>query len=141
MNKDDLEKLLISGVPIRKDGDGDYVTILEKDSDFAHNVAVFFVLDDSGGSTISADKLNVEAFVQQAENYAEALEKSNYEKSLQGVYLLQQTHPFMTSRCLEVRKWHNEQKDNLPPSREHRNPGLVGFRLHAERSASGNGVF
>lgn len=69
----------------------------------------------AGGSTISADKLNVEAFVQQAENYAEALEKSNYEKSLQGVYLLQQTHPFMTIRCLEVRKWYNEQKDNLPP--------------------------
>lgn len=49
MNKDDLEKLLISCVPIRKDEDGDYVTILEKDADFAHNVAVFFVLDDSGG--------------------------------------------------------------------------------------------
>lgn len=33
---------------IREDGDGDYVTILEKDEDYRHNVAVYFILSPDG---------------------------------------------------------------------------------------------
>lgn len=67
-----------------------------------------------GGATMPMEKLNVDAFLRQAMDYAEALKESTYEKALQGVYLLQQSHPFMTVRCLEVRKWFDSERNQLP---------------------------
>ena len=57
MTKSELRDILDSTqFSIRKDEDGDYLTILSADSDFKHDVIVFFVLDEDG------DKLQIISF-------------------------------------------------------------------------------
>lgn len=48
MTKSELRDIIETFLPIRRDDDGDYVTILNKDEDFGHDVLVFFVLNEDG---------------------------------------------------------------------------------------------
>lgn len=48
MTKSELRDIIDSIIPTRRDDDGDFVAILQKDEDFSHNVAVYFVLNDDG---------------------------------------------------------------------------------------------
>lgn len=48
MTKAELRDMLETFLAIRRDDDGDYVTVLDADQDFGHDVGVFFVLNENG---------------------------------------------------------------------------------------------
>ena len=47
MKKTDVRDVLETILPIQRDEDGDYFSIMPKDNDFNHNVLVFFILDEN----------------------------------------------------------------------------------------------
>ena len=56
----------------------------------------------------------MDAFMKQAAAYEGELKDSFYEKALQAFYIKDMDHPFMTIRCLEVKRWFDAMKGELP---------------------------
>ena len=67
-----------------------------------------------GGGPGTRTEAEVAAFLKQAEEYEAMVDESFYEKALQAVYIKDLSHPFMTTRCLEVMRWFEANKDKLP---------------------------
>lgn len=58
----------------------------------------------AGGPKNITDKVNVELYMQQAESY-DKLQDSNWDKLLQGVAIMNESHPFLAVRAREISTW------------------------------------
>ncbi len=59
----------------------------------------------AGGSKEITASINRELYLKQAENYEKLLESSTFNKTLQYITLMNRTHPFLSVRAHEVKKW------------------------------------
>jgi len=59
----------------------------------------------AGGSKEITQNINTELFLQQARDYEEYTEDSKFDRALQFLILMNQTHPFLAARASEVDKW------------------------------------
>ena len=48
MTKSELRDIIDAIIPTRRDDDGDFVAILQKDEKFGHDVLIFFVVNEDG---------------------------------------------------------------------------------------------
>lgn len=89
MTKSELRDILETFLAIRRDNDGDYVTVLDADKDFGHNVGVFFVLSENG------DKLQMMSMtdltVRDSEKAMAFCNRWNTEKSFGQAYFYEGT--------------------------------------------------
>lgn len=58
----------------------------------------------AGGPKSITEKVNLELYMQQAESY-DKLQESNWDKFLQGVAIMNETHPFLAVRARELNAW------------------------------------
>ena len=68
----------------------------------------------SGGGPHITDKVNIKKFEQQAREYIASLDESTFNKLLQAWAIKDQEHPFPGIRCVEVKKWFDENKATFP---------------------------
>ncbi len=59
----------------------------------------------AGGPKSLTDKVNVDLFARQAEDYQDILDKSWWDKILQGLAVMQMDHPLPAVRVRELRRW------------------------------------
>jgi Zn-dependent protease with chaperone function len=59
----------------------------------------------AGGKKEITNKINIETYLQQAEDYNQFLGASAWNKTLQYLVLMNQTHPFLSVRASEIKKW------------------------------------
>ncbi len=94
-------------------------------SEFSADRVAAYVMDDadcvvrtmmrlSGGGRHITDKVNMDEYLRQAEEYENLLDESKFNKLLQAWAIKDAEHPFPGIRSVEVRKWFNSNFDNLP---------------------------
>ncbi|MDO5552467.1 MAG: M48 family metallopeptidase [Planctomycetia bacterium] len=66
------------------------------------------------GSSRVMDKIDIEEYVKQTENYSDLIDNSLYDKALQSCAIAFQDHPFGSIRSREIRAWYQTAKDRLP---------------------------
>lgn len=59
----------------------------------------------ASGSRLLADRINMDLYMRQAEAYRDFMDDSNFNKMLQYLALMNQTHPFLSVRALQVQEW------------------------------------
>jgi predicted Zn-ribbon and HTH transcriptional regulator len=59
----------------------------------------------AGGSKTLTDRININAFMRQAEQYEELAEQSVLNNIMQMCLLMGNTHPFLPVRASEIKKW------------------------------------
>ena len=59
----------------------------------------------ASGSREMAERLDMELYMRQAEEYRDFMDDSNFNKMLQYLALMNQTHPFLSVRALQVQEW------------------------------------
>lgn len=60
-------------------------------------------------------QINHEAFLEQAEDYEEAVNNSLLDKGIYFMLMKDRAHPFPAKRAKEIMLWYEKEKDNLPP--------------------------
>ena len=58
----------------------------------------------SGSEKISS-QINMELYMEQAKEYQHLLDRSNWDKALQYLALMNQSHPFLSVRAAEINNW------------------------------------
>lgn len=59
----------------------------------------------ASGSREMAERLDMELYMRQAEEYRDFMDDSNWNKMLQYYALMSQNHPFLSVRALEIKEW------------------------------------
>jgi Zn-dependent protease with chaperone function len=59
----------------------------------------------AGGKKELIGKIDTELYLQQAEDYVKMLNSSAWNKTLQYLVLMNKTHPFLSVRATEIKKW------------------------------------
>lgn len=68
----------------------------------------------SGGSPRITDKVNMDLYERQIDDYLASLDESKFNKLLQAWAIKNETHPFPVIRCHEIKKWYEAKRDALP---------------------------
>lgn len=95
-------------------------------SEFSSDRVAAYVMDNSetvvktmirlsGGGPSITDRVNIKEYLAQADEYANLLEDSKYNKLLQAYAIKEMDHPFSAVRSREINLWFDENKDDLPP--------------------------
>jgi Zn-dependent protease with chaperone function len=59
----------------------------------------------AGGKKELTDKIDIESYLQQAEDYNQLIGTSSWNKVLQYLVLMNRSHPFLSVRASEIKKW------------------------------------
>ncbi len=63
----------------------------------------------AGGTSSIANEINAELFMEQAKDYEEYVDDSNWNKILEALVLMDATHPFLAVRAASVARWCGEK--------------------------------
>ena len=88
----------------------------ERCSEFSCDRAAAIVMEDPGpvarvmsllasGSEKISSQINMELYMEQAKEYQHLLDRSNWDKALQYLALMNQSHPFLSVRAAEINNW------------------------------------
>lgn len=64
----------------------------------------------AGGTTDIADEINAQLFMEQAKDYEEYVDDSNWNRILEALVLMEATHPFLSVRAASISQWCKETK-------------------------------
>lgn len=62
----------------------------------------------AGGPKVITDQLNIDLYIKQAEAFDQLVEKSWWDKALQGYAIMNQNHPFLSVRSREILRWEQD---------------------------------
>ena len=99
-------------------------------SEFSADRVSAYVMEDSdvvvtammrlaGGKSEITNEVNIEEFLNQANEYQKNLDESKFSKLLQAIAIKDATHPFTVLRAREVRSWFGATQTQLPPPTEY----------------------
>ena len=62
----------------------------------------------AGGTTKVSNEIDVKLFMEQAEDYSDYVDDSNWNKFLEALTLMEATHPFLAVRAAAISQWCNQ---------------------------------